>query len=162
GSEIFLCAAASAMALMKQADQPAANSCSGLVPVPGVPGVESFTSSRPSEVREAPSRPPVVWALAVYNNFSCWAAAGFVSTWLRAASLIEREFSLAQIRFDQLGKANATAKPRQMATHYSISPSGSQSGSSLVDCYFAAVSSPSTESEERSRCLRPRWDFRFR
>src|SRR5262249_57665508 len=68
----FVGAAASRMALRKQADQPAANSCSGLVPPPEVPGDESLTSSRPSELREAPSRPPVVWAFAVYRTFSSW------------------------------------------------------------------------------------------
>src|SRR5688572_21464649 len=62
--------AASPMALMKQADQPAANSCSGLVPPPVPPGADSLTSRRPSELREAPSRPPVVWAWAVYKTFS--------------------------------------------------------------------------------------------
>jgi len=35
------------------------------VPVPAVPGDESLTSSRPSELREVPSRPPDVWALPV-------------------------------------------------------------------------------------------------
>ena len=49
----------------QQTDQPAANNCSGLVPTPAVPGVESLTSKRPSVLREAPSRPPVVWVLAV-------------------------------------------------------------------------------------------------
>ena len=57
---------------MKHADQPAANNCSGLVPVPDVPGDESLTSRRPSELRDAPSRPPVVWVLAVYNAFTVW------------------------------------------------------------------------------------------
>ena len=43
----------------------------GVGAVPGVPGDDSLTSSRPSSVREAPPcRPPVVWALAVYNTFS--------------------------------------------------------------------------------------------
>jgi hypothetical protein len=50
---------------MKQADQPAANSYSGFVPLPGLPGDESLMSKRPSELRDAPSRPPVVWALPV-------------------------------------------------------------------------------------------------
>lgn len=52
--------AAIAIAPSKQADQPAAKSCSGLVPSPGPPGVESLMSSLPSELREEPSRPPVV------------------------------------------------------------------------------------------------------
>jgi hypothetical protein len=51
------------IALMKQADHPAANNCLGLVPLPGMPGTESLTSSRPSEVRDVPpSLPPMVWA----------------------------------------------------------------------------------------------------
>ena len=57
--------AATAMAPSKQADQAAAKSCSGLVPAPRVPGVESLTSSRPSSLREVPSRPPVVRVRAV-------------------------------------------------------------------------------------------------
>src|SRR6185295_2598872 len=76
GRATFLLLAASPTALMKQADQPAANSCSGLVPLPLVPGVDSFTSRRPSEVRDAPSRPPVVWVLAVYSTFSILVMAG--------------------------------------------------------------------------------------
>src|SRR5438309_10978078 len=70
GREIFFWLAATPIALMKQADHPAANSCSGLVPAADVPGVESLTSSRPSDVREAPSRPPVVYAFAVYSTLS--------------------------------------------------------------------------------------------
>src|SRR6266850_1609986 len=46
-------AAARPIAPMKQADQPAANSCSGLVPLPGVPGDESLISRRPSELLDA-------------------------------------------------------------------------------------------------------------
>src|ERR1700738_4250672 len=70
-SAIFLLRAASAIALSKQADHPAANSCSGLVPMRADPGVESLTSRRPSELREAPfSRPPVVSVLAVYTTFA--------------------------------------------------------------------------------------------
>jgi hypothetical protein len=49
-------APASPIAPRKQADQPAANSCSGLVPLPGLPGDESLMSKRPSELRDAPSR----------------------------------------------------------------------------------------------------------
>src|SRR6202049_4610593 len=56
----------------KHADQPAAKSCSGLVPVPGLPGRDSLTSRRPSELRDMPLRPPVVWAFAVYSTFSSW------------------------------------------------------------------------------------------
>src|SRR5882757_1121338 len=71
GSRTFILAATILIADRKQADQPTANSCSGLVPVPGVPGTESLTSKRPSEVwDDPPSRPPVVWALAVYSTFS--------------------------------------------------------------------------------------------
>src|ERR1700756_831179 len=62
--------AANSMADSKHADQPAANSCSGLVPVPGLPGRDSLTSRRPSELRDMPVRPPVVWAFAVYSTFS--------------------------------------------------------------------------------------------
>src|SRR6266851_9509820 len=73
GSAIFLLRAASVIALSKQADQPAANSCSGLVPMRAEPGVESLMSRRPSELREAPfSRPPVVSVLAVYTTFAIW------------------------------------------------------------------------------------------
>src|ERR1700687_46632 len=62
--------AATPIADSKQADQPAAKSCSGLVPVPGLPGRDSLTSRRPSELRDTPERPPVVWGLAVYSTFS--------------------------------------------------------------------------------------------
>src|SRR5437879_3127464 len=62
--------AANSIADSKHADQPAAKSCSGLVPVPGLPGRDSLTSRRPSELRDMPARPPVVWALAVYSTFS--------------------------------------------------------------------------------------------
>src|SRR5712672_3285299 len=62
--------AANSIAESKHADQPAAKSCSGLVPVPGLPGRDSLTSRRPSELRDVPVRPPVVWALAVYSTFS--------------------------------------------------------------------------------------------
>src|SRR5579862_1054898 len=62
--------AANSIADSKHADQPAAKSCSGLVPVPGLPGRDSLTSRRPSELRDRPVRPPVVWALAVYSTFS--------------------------------------------------------------------------------------------
>src|ERR1700737_1438427 len=76
GRATFCWPAARASALIKQADQPAANSCSGLVPPPAVPGVDSFTSRRPSLVREAPSRPPVVWVIAVYRTLSIGVMAG--------------------------------------------------------------------------------------
>src|SRR6267378_850674 len=60
----------SPIALMKQADHPAANNCSGLVPVPGTPGAENLTSKRPSSLRETPPRrPPEVCVLAVYRTF---------------------------------------------------------------------------------------------
>lgn len=62
--------ATSPIALMKQADQAAANNCSGLVPVPRTPGAENLTSKRPSSLRETPPRrPPEVWVLAVYCTF---------------------------------------------------------------------------------------------
>src|SRR5476649_1306268 len=70
GIAIFRSRATSPIALSKQADQPAANSCSGLVPMRVAPGSESWTSRWPSELRDAPfSRPPVVWVLAVYMTF---------------------------------------------------------------------------------------------
>src|ERR1700675_3483085 len=62
--------AANSIADSKHADQPAANSCSGLVRCPGLPGRDSLTSRRPSELRDMPARPPVVWAFAVYSTFS--------------------------------------------------------------------------------------------
>src|SRR5947209_11988888 len=62
--------AANSIADSKHADQPAAKSCSGLVPVPGLPGRDSLTSRRASELRDMPARPPVVWAFAVYSTFS--------------------------------------------------------------------------------------------
>jgi hypothetical protein len=45
--------AANSIADSKHADQPAAKSCSGLVPVPELPGRDSLTSRRPSELRQA-------------------------------------------------------------------------------------------------------------
>src|SRR5580692_5151148 len=62
--------ATNSIADSKHADQPAAKSCSGLVPVPGPPGRDSVTSRRPSELRDMPARPPVVWTFAVYSTFS--------------------------------------------------------------------------------------------
>src|SRR6476620_3334305 len=62
--------AANSIADSKHADQPAAKSCSGLVPVPGLPGRDSLTSRRPSELRDIPARPPVVWAFAEYSTLS--------------------------------------------------------------------------------------------
>jgi hypothetical protein len=49
-----------ATAPRQQADQPAAKSCSGLVPAPVDPGGNSLTPNRLSELRDTPSRPPVV------------------------------------------------------------------------------------------------------
>src|SRR6266545_3956853 len=80
GRATFILLAASPIALMKQADQPAANNCSGLVPLPAVPGDVNLTSRRPSELREVPSRPPVVCVLAVYST---------LSSWIMACSLVE-------------------------------------------------------------------------
>src|SRR5882762_8992138 len=62
--------AANSIADSKHADQPAAKSCSGLVPVPGLPGRDNLTSRRPSELRDTPARPPVERAFAVYSTFS--------------------------------------------------------------------------------------------
>src|SRR3954471_14848285 len=71
GTMTFILRAAMPIAPSKQADQPAANSCSGLVPLPVVPGADSLMSRCPSELRETPrSRPPVVCVLAVYSSFS--------------------------------------------------------------------------------------------
>src|ERR1700735_3206140 len=70
GTATLVLSATTFIADRKHADQPAANNTSGLVPLPGAPGIDSLTSRRPSLVREAPSRPPVVWALAVYTTFS--------------------------------------------------------------------------------------------
>src|SRR5882724_3172608 len=74
GSFTFILVATNPIALMKQADQPAANNCSGLVPVPGTPGAENLTSKRPSSLRDTPPRrPPKVCVLAVYRIFmSSW------------------------------------------------------------------------------------------
>ncbi|MDR6956009.1 hypothetical protein J2X65_005403 [Ancylobacter sp. 3268] len=47
-------AGSDAMAPMKQADQPAANSCSGLVPAPVLPGGDRRMSTRPSVLRAMP------------------------------------------------------------------------------------------------------------
>jgi hypothetical protein len=41
------------IALRRQADHPAPNSCSELMPVPAAPGRESLTSRRPSRLRDA-------------------------------------------------------------------------------------------------------------
>src|SRR5262245_8589737 len=70
GRATFILPAATPRALRKQADQPAAKSCSGFVPLPAAPGDVSLTSRRPSELREAPSRPPVVCVFAVYRTLS--------------------------------------------------------------------------------------------
>jgi hypothetical protein len=43
--------------------------CSGLVPLPEVPGDEGLTARRPSSVWEAPSRPPMVWVLRAVEHF---------------------------------------------------------------------------------------------
>src|ERR1700722_6624723 len=85
GSAIFRLRAASAIAFAKEADQPAANSCSGLVPMRAEPGVESLTSSRPSRLREAPfSRSPVVLVLAVYTTFAIRLMVRFLEVIVRA------------------------------------------------------------------------------
>src|SRR5262245_29871098 len=80
GKSIFFLPAMSLIADRKHVDQPAANNCSGLVPLPGLFGSVNLTSRRPSSVRELPpSRPPVVWALAVYNTLSSCAMFGCCS-----------------------------------------------------------------------------------
>src|SRR5688572_28895949 len=75
---------------MKQADQPAANSCSGLVPLPAVPGDDNLMSRSPSELREAPSRPPVVCVLAVYSTFSIWLMTCSLVEMVHVAGYLER------------------------------------------------------------------------
>jgi hypothetical protein len=70
GKAVFRFRAARTIALSKQADQAAANSCSGLVPIRAEPGVENLISRRPSQLREAPfSRPPEVRVLPVCRTF---------------------------------------------------------------------------------------------
>jgi transposase len=66
GRAICILQAESAIALSKQADQSAAKSCAGLVPIRAAPGIKTLISRQPSELRDAPrSRPPVVRVLAV-------------------------------------------------------------------------------------------------
>ena len=50
--------------------QPAANNCSGLVPLPAEPRARQPDLQAAVVAREAPSRPPVVWVLAVYKTLS--------------------------------------------------------------------------------------------
>src|SRR5436305_185410 len=60
------------LAHWRQAANPAANSCSGLVAPPGPPssfGVASSTSRMPSSERARPLRPPSAVAIAVYRAF---------------------------------------------------------------------------------------------
>jgi hypothetical protein len=54
GRRVFILAAATPIAPMKQADQPAANNCSGLVPLPALPRAESLMSNRPSVAKSFP------------------------------------------------------------------------------------------------------------
>src|SRR4051794_35508868 len=101
---IFLLRAASAIALSKQADQAAANSSSGLVPIRAEPGVASLTSRRPSELREAPfSRPPVVRVLAVCRTF----AIGFINAFLTSVSTLRERAAAAAGVLDGSGFACA-------------------------------------------------------
>ena len=72
-------------------DQPVAKSCSGLVPAPGVPGRDSVTSRRPSELCDTPARPPVVSAFAVYSTFSSrFISSSFTFAPLPSSSASER------------------------------------------------------------------------
>src|SRR5437868_1478799 len=75
GSVTFILLATTPIALMKQADHPAANNCSGFVPVPGAPGAENLTSKRPSSLLDTPPRRPLeLWVLAVYRTVTpSWA-----------------------------------------------------------------------------------------
>src|SRR5215471_9045448 len=89
GSATLRLWAARPIALSKQADQPAASSCSGLVPLPAPPGVDSLTSRCPSELRAMPwSRPPVVRTMAVYNSLSPCACARSGASWVMAHSFL--------------------------------------------------------------------------
>jgi hypothetical protein len=76
---------------MKQADQPAANICSGLVPLPGAPSDKSLMSKRPSELRDAPFRPPVVWAWRCIalcrRSWSWWTPGKRTVRWACAATI---------------------------------------------------------------------------
>jgi hypothetical protein len=50
--------------------------------LPASPGVDSLTSSCPSELRATPcSRLPVARTLAVYNSFSLWVAPSRAMAW---------------------------------------------------------------------------------
>src|SRR6267142_5460986 len=100
GRAIFILRAASPIAPSKQADQPAANSCSGLVPAPALTGTECLMSRRPSELRDAPpSRPPVVWTLAVYSTFLSWAP-GLTSSDVLVVFIVESLWFDALISWD--------------------------------------------------------------
>jgi hypothetical protein len=57
-----------AIALMKQADRPAANNCSGLVPVPGTPGAENLTSKATRITAGDSAAPSEVRVLAAYRT----------------------------------------------------------------------------------------------
>src|SRR5580704_19733029 len=94
GTATLVLSATTLIADRKHADQPAANNSSGLVPLPGAPGIDSLTSRRPSLVREAPSRPPVVWALAVYTTFSNWAMVELLTEAVGCAHSNERGYFL--------------------------------------------------------------------
>src|SRR6266404_9961284 len=88
----------------KQADQPVANNCSGLVPLPGAPGVGSLMSRRPSEVREAPTSQPL-WR-------ELWPGTRTLPNWFMAGSSANPRFvripSLLAIKPDQSGRNNWT------------------------------------------------------
>src|SRR5471032_1528595 len=53
GNTTFNLPAALPSAPIKQADQPAANNCSGFVPSPALPGEDSLISRRPSSLRQS-------------------------------------------------------------------------------------------------------------
>src|SRR5688572_175039 len=111
GSRSFCLPATSLIELRKHADQPAANSCSGLVPLPGVPGDESLMDRRPSSLWEAPSRPPVVWVFAVYSTLSN----GIVGSFLRQRSVVLRSAGRCEtMRLSESfqGSLNARRRPR--------------------------------------------------
>jgi len=62
-----------------------------------VPGVESLTSRRPSELRDTPfSRPPLVWVLAVYTTYPSWGVVRSFSSWVMVLSGLFSCFSWRQ------------------------------------------------------------------
>src|ERR1700722_2636911 len=120
--------AANSIAESKQADQPAAKSCSGLVPVPGPPGRDSLTSRRPSELRDTPMRPPVLCAFAVYSTFS----SRFITSSFMMISRTRRLAKLGGVRRSCLAwQRNVVGRPqiRELGEQIDV-------GSNLVPCHL--------------------------